>query len=258
MFNEKTIHNGFELTRLFSIETSVATPDEIKQLIRWRATRVGREIMARRRYGILRGKRYFKEEAPIYNENILSLPSNCYLTGYWQSEKYFYMHEEAIRNIYSFKTQMGEKNKSIAEEINKCNSIAVHIRRGDTATTEGITKDMMARIPMEYYNNALEYMKKRVDNPVIFVFSDDIEWARSNLDFPLKSYFIDHNKKMENYNDMRLMSLCKHNIIANSSFSWWGAWLNKNKDKQVVAPRRWFKCETFNSSTVVPRGWKLL
>ncbi len=101
-------------------------------------------------------------------------------------------------------------------------------------------------------------MKKRVDNPVMFIFSDDSEWARSSLYFPSKSYFIDHNKNMEEYNDMRLMSLCKHNIIANSSFSWWGAWLNENTGKQVVAPRQWFKDENFDSSTVVPRGWKLL
>jgi hypothetical protein len=111
---------------------------------------------------------------------------------------------------------------------------------------------------LDYYRKALRLLNERVDQPEIFIFSDDIAWVKANLDIDLPCLFVDHNMGMESYNDMRLMSLCQHHIIANSSFSWWGAWLNPNPDKVVIAPQRWFANANKNVDDLFPEGWVLL
>jgi hypothetical protein len=100
----------------------------------------------------------------------------------------------------------------------------------------------------------MKQIANEMEEPTYFIFSDDIEWVKNNLSFPKNSYFIEHNNGLESYNDMRLTSLCDHHIIANSSFSWWGAWLNLKKNKIVIAPRLWF-ANGDDCSTIVPDGW---
>jgi hypothetical protein len=107
---------------------------------------------------------------------------------------------------------------------------------------------------LAYYQKAIEYIKSQVKTPVFYIFSDDIEWVKSNLLLDKNTVFVGHNKGTESYNDMHLMSLCKHHIIANSSFSWWGAWLNASPNKIVVAPKKWFASNQ-NDQDLIPRSW---
>jgi hypothetical protein len=107
----------------------------------------------------------------------------------------------------------------------------------------------------EYYNKALEIVENKINNPVYFVFSDDMEWVKANFSTKQETIFIDFNDASTNFEDLKLMTSCKHNIIANSSFSWWGAWLNKNPDKIVIAPKRWFNDDSINTNDIIPTNW---
>jgi hypothetical protein len=148
---------------------------------------------------------------------------------------------------------MIEKNQLIAQEIGQSNAISLHVRRGDyvhnsnTLATHGLCS-------LDYYQTAINYITERVAQPNFFIFSDDITWVKDNLKVDFKCRFVDHNHGTESYNDMRLMSLCQHHIIANSSFSWWAAWLNPNHKKIVIAPRQWFVNDN-NVSDLFPQNW---
>ena len=171
--------------------------------------------------------------------------------GYYQSEKFFKKIENKIRKTYTFPKVIDEKNKNILEKIHNCESVSLHIRRGDYLEYEVLNN----LAPMSYYESAIEFMKLKIKNPVFFIFSDDIEWCKENFKLD-NCYYIDWNKGEENYRDMQLMSLCKHNIIPNSTFSWWGAWLNNNPNKIVIAPEKWFNdCANMKYSDIIPETW---
>ena len=184
-------------------------------------------------------------------------PKNKYFVGYWQSEYYFNSIEQIIREDFKFKPSLDEKNLSLKKRIKTSNSVSVHIRRGDYVNNPSAFKNHGV-CSIEYYRKSIEEIKKQVDNPVFFFFSDDFEWVREN-NFGIQNYeFIDWNQEGESYIDMQMMSYCKHNIIANSSFSWWGAWLNNNPYKNVIAPRKWFADDIRNkdSEKIIPKKWK--
>jgi hypothetical protein len=129
----------------------------------------------------------------------------------------------------------------------------MHVRRGDYASNPktGATHGLCS---LDYYEEAIRYISERVEQPIFFIFSDDINWVKCNLKVDFPCQYVDHNKSMESFNDMRLMSLCQHHIIANSSFSWWGAWLNPGQKKIVIAPRRWF-LNSNNVEDLYPASW---
>ncbi|MDD2505652.1 MAG: alpha-1,2-fucosyltransferase, partial [Bacilli bacterium] len=132
-------------------------------------------------------------------------------------------------------------------------SDSLHVRRGDYVLNS-TTNKVHGTCGINYYNKAIDIVTKENPEAVFFVFSDDCDWARNNLKINHEKYFIDFNGKENCHEDIRLMSLCKHNIIANSSFSWWGAWLNNNKNKIVVAPKKWFNVK-INTKDLVPENW---
>ncbi len=177
-----------------------------------------------------------------------------YFDGYWQSEKYFHDIRKELLEDLSITIPLKGKNLNIANKIKSTNSISLHIRRADYVTNLK-TFNIHGICDLEYYQSAINYMKSKVKNIVIFVFSDDIKWAKENLKTDLEIVFVDHNNADTNYEDLRLMSLCKHNIIANSSFSWWGAWLNQNPGKIVIAPKKWFATNKRDYSEIVPKTW---
>lgn len=193
---------------------------------------------------------YKEKEEFSYDENIFHKTSNL-LIGIWQVEAYFKEYKEKISQDFVFNKPKDKKNTKLIEEINNCNSISVHVRRGDYlsinwAKTHIVIKDKT------YYINSINYLNKKIENPHYYIFSDDIPWVEENLKFP-DCTFVDHNKGKSAYIDMYLMSLCKHNIIANSTFSWWGAWLNKNKNKIVIIPERWLN--TKSCPGIYPSEW---
>jgi len=176
-----------------------------------------------------------------------------YLDGYWQSEKYFHGVENELRKDFKFKSKLIGKDKKIANLIKQKNSVSVHIRRGDYILNES-TNNLHGVCSLDYYKSALGVVEKSVKDPYYFIFSDDISWAKDKLNF-LKNCFFVEGKNRKDFEDMYLMSLCKNHIIANSSFSWWGAWLSKNKTKLIIAPNKWFNTVYWDSSDVVPENW---
>ncbi len=249
------LHNGFELDRVFSIDAHIATDSEIYKLIAWRGTRIGCRLLRVKSLAFLRRKKYYMENGTSFNPEFVSLPEDCYLSGYWQTERYFKVHEALIREQFRFKLPLTGKNKEFVERIKQSSgAVSLHIRRGDYVSNPQ-THAAHGICPIPYYKKAMRYIELQVKNPVYFIFSDDIKWVQDNLPIQQKHYFICHNKGLESYNDMRLMSLCKHHVIANSSFSWWGAWLNSNTDKIVIAPDQWFLNPDWDSRDHVPPDW---
>lgn len=177
------------------------------------------------------------------------------ISGYWQSEKYFSDYEKEIREEFRFVKPLDKKNLNILKRIEKTNSVSIHIRRGDYASDKR-TNQFHGVCTLSYYQKAISYIKRRTANPKFFIFSDEPEWVKDHLKIDCAT-FIDRNKGYKSYIDMQLMSFCKHNIIANSSFSWWGAWLNSNPDKIVIAPKKWFENNEAqkNSKDILPRAW---
>ncbi|MFW5983550.1 MAG: alpha-1,2-fucosyltransferase [bacterium] len=196
-----------------------------------------------------------KEQQNKFDRNVLFAPKDCYLEGFWQSELYFKDFESIIRQDFEFNTFLNSKNQSNLNQIKKCQCpVSVHIRRGDYIHSSHYSK-IHITLNSTFYNKATSFMEKKIANPTYFVFSDDIEWAKKNLSFKHPTIFIDNNNNENSFEDMRLMSNCKHHIIANSTFSWWGAWLNSSKEKIVIAPQKWFKIEELEKKDLIPKEW---
>lgn len=174
-----------------------------------------------------------------------------YLDGIFLSEKYFTDCAAIIRTDFTFKN-IDEKNLQLGKQLAEYTSISVHIRRG-----EFVIKEQYGTSPLEYYQKAIDYLTSKFPDSHWYFFSDDINWVRENLPKPENTNYISHNTGADSYKDMYLMSQCKHNIIANSSFSWWGAWLNANPGKIVIAPVDWLAKQGIKSKTLVPENWLL-
>jgi hypothetical protein len=197
-----------------------------------------------------------EQNIPCYNAAIEDVSKNCFLSGYWQSEKYFKPIESIIRQDFTYQQPLDRKNALVANRICTGNSVGLHMRRGDYAENP-LVSSVHALCPMEYYERAIYYIMHRISNPVFFIFSDDIEWVGSNLHLSGTFEHVSGNIDKQSYVDMQLMSLCQHNVIANSSFSWWGAWLNTNPSKIVIAPKKWYVDDVRNGRTkdLVPETW---
>lgn len=186
-----------------------------------------------------------------FTPRMLELGSNSYLDGFFQSPKYFEGYELIIRNDFTLKNIPGEAIRVLAEEISKHNSVCVHLRRGDYVGNKAHEV-----VGMEYYKEGITYLGKNTAIEKIYVFSDDIEWCKNNLIFEFPTTFVGQEyvgHKDEGH--MYLMSRCRHFIIANSSFSWWAAWLAECKEKIVVCPKQWFPDGSINTSDLLPEGW---
>jgi len=197
---------------------------------------------------------HVREKSFTYDSEILMLPDNIYLEGYWQSEKYFKHIESIIRNDFTYINETDSDNLKILNRIKGSESIAIHFRRGDYINNRK-TNEVHGICSMEYYNSAVDYIAQKVSSPYFFIYSDVIEWVKRNLSIKYNKMFVDINTPEKASNDLRLISNCKHQIIANSSFSWWGAWLNQNPEKIVIAPKKWFMDEKRNTSDLIPEKW---
>jgi hypothetical protein len=201
----------------------------------------------------------YLEDGLEFDAKVFGLKGDVYLDGYWQSEQYFLDFEKKIREDFSFKTAPDSDNQEHLDQINSVLAVSVHIRRGDYVNNPTINA-IHGTCDLDYYQRAIEFLRARIPSDPLhfFIFSDDPEWVRENVNFGTATTFVSHNDATRNYEDMRLMSACKHHIIANSSFSWWGAWLNANPDKIVVAPKQWFRSASLSSTDIVPDSWNRL
>lgn len=246
-------HQGFELQRVFNHSFALASKLDIRRILWWQSSRRIRGIVTRPVLEFLRSPHLVVEPHFHVWPGIQDVVPPCYLVGYWQSEHYFSDVKETIRSDFTFSESLSYKNLGLAKEIGAVNAVSLHIRRGDYVQNSKALA-VHGLCPLEYYGAAVQYISKRVEAPCFFVFSDDIDWARANLKMSQPCCYVDYNHGAESYNDMRLMSLCRHHIIANSSFSWWGAWLNSRADKIVIAPKQWFRSNT-DTSDLLPQSW---
>ncbi|MEN9341795.1 MAG: hypothetical protein RIQ54_51 [Candidatus Parcubacteria bacterium] len=195
------------------------------------------------------------EKDEYVNPDALNMSGNLLTVGYWQSEKYFRENADDVRNAFQFRIPLeGEANR-IGEKILATNSVSLHVRRGDYAADKKVMQDM-GETNITYYQEAARYIAQQVSNPIFFIFSDDIEWCRKKILLPFPVIYVSASSAgPKGSHHLQLMSLCKHNIIANSTFSWWGAWLNKNPYKIVIGPQKWYADNRKEGDDVIPREW---
>lgn len=186
-----------------------------------------------------------------YNPDLIRTKSDfLFLEGYFQTEKYFLKYENEIRADFQIISPLKQQTKDTIAYIQTVNAVSIHFRRGDYIGNAVHETDKT-----EYYKKAMKIIESKVENPVYFLFSDDIPWVKENFTSNFETHYVDFNDVSTNFEDLKLMASCKHNIMANSSFSWWGAWLNKNPNKIVIAPKKWFNTEKVNVSDVIPENW---
>lgn len=246
---------NIELEEVFNVEAPIATDELIQKIKLFNPPiieRIKRKIFNKE---IPYYKKSFITEVNFsYDKNLKNISKDCYLDGYFQSEKYFEEYQKDINLLFQFKNPPNLYYSDIFKLIEEKESVSIHIRRGDyVANPEA--NSFHGLTTLEYYKQAIDLVSKKIKHPFFIVISDDIEWCKTEFDF-VDCFFVE-NGRGKDYEDLRLMTKCQHNIIANSSFSWWGAWLNQNPEKIVIAPKIWFLNEEFQSQTqdLKPKTW---
>lgn len=245
------LHNGYELCRIFNTPIRQASITEVLKVAyptpHYRLWQLSKHFLPKKKSTILEDKNM------TYIPNLIYHKESCMIEGYWQTELYFAKHRNSVIRSYQFpKFEEGSKNQLLSESLKNKESVSIHVRRGDylkICNTSGICT-------LEYYEMAISEVLKRSKPNQFVIFSDDPTWCKINLKrlfMDISTTFVDWNNGEESYRDMQLMSLCTHNIIANSSFSWWGAWLNLNPKKIVIAPSRWMNGPGW--PCVIPESW---
>lgn len=205
----------------------------------------------------LRGnqKKVYKEPFLMFDKKLLLRGDETYLKGYWQTEKYFIKNKKNIFKDLSLLKRPNKQNSLILQKIQKTKSVSLHIRRGDYISNKTYNA-AHGLCDLEYYTNAVNHLINKIGKDLkVFAFSDDPDWVFKNLKLPIDISFINNNSSSNSFEDLRLMLNCDHNIIANSSFSWWGAWLNQNPNKIVIAPKRWYSSKKMENPDIVPLKW---
>lgn len=190
--------------------------------------------------------KFYEEKVQTYSKKVAEIRGNYYVKGWFQSEKYF----KDIRSILLKEFVPLNKihiSKELREAIESQESVSLHVRRGDYVKL-GLALDAI------YYERAIHYMKQKYKDPIFVIFSDDPEWVKRNINIKGKFIYVNGEKIFQDYEELFIMSRCKSNIISNSTFSWWAAWLNQNEDKTIIAPRKWIK----GQKDIVPKEWMTL
>lgn len=246
--NPTFVNRDYDLS-IFNINESIASKEEIKKL-KNRTDSLIADKIANKLLG--NKKSYFKENEFHFSEDHLKISDNSYIEGYWQSEKYFLAISNELRNHYfTFKSPLSEKSEILSTKIKQSNSVCINVRRGDF-----VTNPVHGTMGIEYYSEGEEILLFKYKDLEMFVFSDEIDWCRKNLKFKSSVTFVSHEYAGEKFQDyLRLMSTCKQFIIPNSSFAWWAVWLCLNPDKTVIAPKKWFNYEAWNTIDLIPQTW---
>ena len=197
-------------------------------------------------------RRIYREPFFHFDKNFYNTEPDVYLKGLWQSEKYFLPFKNKIRSIFEFKNQTVGSFHNLTNQLKNQNSVSLHIRRGDYLAK--VSLEVLGLIPLEHYQNAIELINSKIPSPSFYFFSDDIQWAKENFQIP-NATFVSGDISKDHIEDLYLMSQCRYNIIANSSFSWWGAWLNDNPQKIVIAPKKWFNKGPKDTQDLLPEEW---
>ena len=195
---------------------------------------------------------YFRFDSTLYN---LKFSGPVVLRGYWQSEKYLVGSAATLRHELVPTFEPDDANQAILRQMDETNSVSIHVRHGDNANAVAPNHGML---PAEYYETAIQRILAEVPHPHFYIFSDDIEWARQNLTISAPTMFVSHNGDARSHEDLRLMTRCKHHILANSTFGWWGAWLGAKNGQIVYAPKRYYLNSEQPNPDLYPETWRLL
>ena len=239
----------------FNIQAEIAADKEINRFVGKEPYRKAMRWLQRRVLPYER-RPLVKERTLAFDPAVLRTPSDAYLEGYWQSEHYFHAIERLLRDELTFKTPPDSANARLLDQIRGVsNSISLHVRRGDYVTSKEVNS-YLGIIPLDYYREAIKRIVAAIPDAHFFVFSDDPGWVRANISTDHPITYVTHNGADKDYEDLRLMANCRHHIIANSSFSWWGAWLASTPEQIVYAPQRWGNNPELNHSDRIPEHWQ--
>lgn len=205
----------------------------------------------------LKGLKYYLERNFQYDANVFDLANDVYLSGYWQSERYFVNHRVKLLERIKISDSHSPENMKYLKQIRSSNSVSIHVRRGDYVSNSK-ANSIYATCDLGYYEKAIQHLSAQFEDLTFFVFSDDMEWVTTHFSKFERMIFVNVNLGDTAFEDLKLMSNCKRNIIANSTFSWWAAWLNQHEGKVVIAPKSWYTQKWRNSATLVPADWHRL
>ena len=236
------------------VQARVASADELRAL-----------PLARRvpfLSSLISGWRTYIERGRDYDAEFAERPDRTYLVGYWQSPRYFADCATTISSEVEPVYPLSAASALIADRIDTTASVAVHVRRGDYVSLPSAIA-MHGALPLSYYRSAIDHMRALFTRPCFFILSDDPDWCRAHLPLvPKEAVFVDHNRGADTWQDLVLMSRCRHHVIANSSFSWWGAWLadqrHRGAPRQVIAPARWYAGQAHDTVDRFPAHWRVL
>lgn len=236
LFNGYNLHNGFEIERIFGCQLPIATKKEIRK-VNWYLPNYKLARAARHFFPVR--KTVVKDEDYLtYKPHLMDLPGDYYYDGYWQSASYFDSYRKIILSLFKYKEALPNNCYEYYNGLNCPNSVSIHIRRGDYLSAP----NFMGICDMDYYSKAIQIAKKHIDSPRFYIFSNDPVWCQDHITKlidPFPSQIVNVNSGPSSYNDMRLMSMARCNILANSSFSWWASYLNPREDKITISPSKW-------------------
>lgn len=220
--------------------------------IQYLASKLSRKLLNKRM-----GVSVFREEHFHVSKKFFNIEEPVFLEGYWQSEKYFIDYSEDILNNFSFKKRIPKKCEQSLTKIKSTNSICIHIRRGDYIS-DPKSSNAYHSCSNDYYEKGVKKLTEDHKYFHCYVFSDDCEWAENNFSLSIPFTIVNINSSEEAHWDLLLMSSCQHFIIANSSLSWWAAWLGRHHKKKVIAPKDWFTDSNKITKDLIPEKWELL
>lgn len=246
-------HNGFEINNIFPSaglkKASVWDILKVSYYIpNFALSRIARKLLPKRRYEFIQDSK----DSYVFDNRVFSQNRYKYYEGYWMSAHFLFPYRDTIREAYKFNPFTCAQNKKYEILLLKENSVTIHVRRGDYLNST----NMQNICTLDYYRKAIKLIKKEIDNPTFFIFSNEIDWCKENFkdDFEdVEVHFVTNNKGSESYRDMQLMSLARCNILANSSFSWWGAFLNERANQIVIAPSKWIN--NMNAEEIYHEEW---
>jgi hypothetical protein len=247
------LHNGFELAEVFNISARCATKEELKRVTRYttnyKLSRIYRKFLPKKKTEVVEPM-----SSREYMSNIFkNAKGDLFYEGIWQNEKYFSHVRPLILKEFTFRTPLSKLNSDAIDKFTKKTTVSIHVRRGDYLKH----KNYIGLCGIDYYTAAIAHVKAKYGKNVQFaIFSNDLSWCHDNLLPLIDGYeymMVDWNKGVESYNDIRLMSACQVNIIANSSFSWWGAWLGQHENTITLAPSTWFRYR--ERPDIIPDNW---
>ena len=247
----KDTYRAYELDA-FNIQASMATDSEVH---RFNPVSTGiLERLGRRVVRVISRPSVYIEQTRGFDKALSEQPDDTCIVGAFQSAHFFTDIKDLIRQEFTFKAAPALSATGLFDEIQKVNAVAIHVRRGDYVSSAKYSQTLGAK-GTAYYKKAFKRIEESLVNPVGFLFSDDVAWCKANIQSPFPLRYVSEEESTQAWKDLFFMSSCKHFIIPNSTFSWWGAWLGQDPDKRVLAPAKWSSNGSLESEDRIPDGW---